>query len=404
MSNLTFEKRVVISFRDKYPRLTTTYASHGMYYYPARFIPQVVRFFIDKYTKEQEWIIDPFAGSGTVGVEALITNRNAICLDLNPVIEPLLRAKTYIPDWHPDLSQYFNLKDAPIYKPKWSKIEDWYPQEFLEILEKMWGVYYENPHPLILIALFKVSRRFSFADDQVPKIFRSKKKKAEIEEMLKKGNYKKMILDFFEKALRDVYKASMEFKKYYKGGICIAKGGIDIINYELDRDINHLLTSPPYGLAHEYIRSFKLELAWLGYDDKQIRNLGKLEIPYRPEETIPKIDIQSDTYEKFYKRIEEKNPKLVKIYEKYFTSVLGVFDRLGKNVTDYMGIFVGNASFSGVSPPYDIIFVEHLENSGFEHILTYVDVIKSRKLFRNRKNASPNGIETESLVILKAKR
>jgi len=401
---MNLEKKVEISFRNKYPQMTTTYASHGMYYYPARFIPQVVRFFIDNYTKENEWIIDPFAGSGTVGVEALITNRNAICLDLNPVMEALIEAKTYILDEYPNIFQYYNLESATIYEPKWSKIEEWYPYEFLEVLKKLWGIYYENPHPLVLIALFKTSRKFSLADDQVPKIFRSKKKKSEIEEMIKKGNYKETVLNFFIKTVKDIYKSSAEFKTYHKGGKCIAKGGIDIVNYEFDDEVNHLLTSPPYGMAHEYIRSFKLELAWLGYDDKQIRELGKLEIPYRHEKSIPKINIESETYEKYYNMIREKNPKLANVYEKYFTSVLGVFERLGKNVTDYLGIFVGNASFSGISPLYDIIFIEHLENHGFEHVVTYVDTIKSRKLFKNRKNASPNGIETENLVILKSKK
>lgn len=404
---MTTEKRYekeMISFRDKYPQLTTTYASHGMYYYPARFIPQVVRYFIDNYTKEKEWIIDPFAGSGTVGVEALLTNRNAICLDLNPVIEPLLEAKTYIPKRQPDISIYFNLDNAPIYKPKWSKIEEWYPPEFLEILEKLWGIFYENPHPLVRIALFKTSRKFSLADDQVPKIFRSKKKRKQIEELLKKGNYERTILDFFEKSFRAVYKSSVEFKTRYKGGECIAKGGIDIVNYELDRDVNHLLTSPPYGMAHEYIRSFKLELAWLGKDDNEIRELTKLEIPYRNNGILEKFEIHSKTYEEYHKLIEEKKPKLVKVYEIYFKSVLKVFETLGKNVTDYMGIFVGNATFSGIMPHYDIIFTEHLEEHGFEHVKTYVDIIKARKLFKNRKNASPNGIETESLVILKSKK
>jgi len=397
-------KRVVVSFRDMYPMLSTTYASHGMYYYPARFIPQVVRFFIEKYTQKEEWLLDPFAGSGTVCVEALITNRNAICLDLNPIIEPLLEAKTYLPRSAPDISPYRMLNNAPIFKPKWSRIGEWYPSEFLEILEKLWGIYHENPHPLTLIALFKTSRRFSLADDQVPKIFRSKKKRAEIEKMLKYERPERLILDFFEKSLREVYKASVGFKTYYKGGKCIAKGYVDVVNFKLDKDVNHVITSPPYGMAHEYIRSFKLELAWLGYDDNQIRELSRLEIPYRSERTIPWIEVYSETFEKYYRLIEEKKPRLAKVYEKYFVSVLGVFERLGKKVTDYMGIFVGNASFSGISPPYDVIFTEHLEEDGFEHVITYVDIIKSRKLFRNRKNASPNGIETEQLVILKAKR
>ncbi len=42
------EKEVIVSFRmlmrNEIP--STDYASHGMYYYPAKFVPQVVRFLI----------------------------------------------------------------------------------------------------------------------------------------------------------------------------------------------------------------------------------------------------------------------------------------------------------------------------------------------------------------------
>lgn len=430
--------REVISFRDWFiewlskctdcedcgecpvidPSRVTTYASHGMYYYPARFIPPVVRFFINGYTKEGEWIIDPFAGSGTVGVEALLTNRNAICLDLNPVMEHLIRAKTHVPKKQPDISVYFDLDNAPVYKPKWSKIEEWYFPEFLEILKRLWGIFYENRDPLVEIALFRTSRKFSLADDQIPKIYRSRKKRKQIEELLKKGNHERTVLEFFEKSFRAIYRSSVEFKELYRGGECLAKGGIDIVNYgpqdiyrlrtglkeELEKGTVHLLTSPPYGMAHEYIRSFKLELAWLGKSDAEIRNLSRLEIPYRSDEAIRRFEVHSDTYERYFRIIEERKPKLARVYETYFKSVLRVFETLGGMVTGYMGIFVGNATFSGIMPPYDVIFIEHLEEHGFKHVKTYVDVIKARKLFRNRRNASPNGIEAENLVILRAKR
>jgi adenine-specific DNA methylase len=45
----------------------------------------VVGEFIRHYTKEQEVVFDPFAGSGVVAIEAVRNKRQAIVCDLNPV-------------------------------------------------------------------------------------------------------------------------------------------------------------------------------------------------------------------------------------------------------------------------------------------------------------------------------
>ncbi len=85
-----------ISFREIVPEIeNTTYLTHSVYYYPAKFIPQVVRFCIDEFTEKGDWIIDPFAGSGTVGLEAFLTNRNAVLLDLNYLLEHIIPIKIY---------------------------------------------------------------------------------------------------------------------------------------------------------------------------------------------------------------------------------------------------------------------------------------------------------------------
>lgn len=44
--------------------------------------------------------------------------------------------------------------------------------------------YHENPHPLFLIALLRTTKRYSYADDQVPKLFKSKHKIKEVWELL----------------------------------------------------------------------------------------------------------------------------------------------------------------------------------------------------------------------------
>lgn len=392
-----------ISFRELSPQIpSTTYASHGMYYHPAKFIPQVVSWFIKTHTNEGDWIIDPFAGVGTLAVECLITKRNAVCLDLNPLIEPLLQAKTYMQLDYSALNERASriINGSKPFHPRWGRIAYWYHPRILELLERMWGAYYEKPHPLSLLALFKTSRRFSYADDQVPKIFISKRKRGEVEEVFMKNDYKAMIKQYFSNSLDKLYKDSLQFVGYYGGGEYIARGGIDLPSYELDREVNHLITSPPYGRAHEYIRTFKLELAWLGYDDGQITDLISKEIPYRritPD--INGVVIESPTYELFRNEI---NLRFVRDYECYFKSVIKGLNNIMRKVTGYAGIFVGNATYGGVEPPYHEIFTEHFTNKGFTHERTLIDKIKARKLFLGRKNLSPNGIESEYLVILKA--
>ena len=47
----------LVSFRDLVPEITSTsYLTHGIYYYPAKFIPQVVRFCLDSYTNKDDWL------------------------------------------------------------------------------------------------------------------------------------------------------------------------------------------------------------------------------------------------------------------------------------------------------------------------------------------------------------
>jgi DNA modification methylase len=74
---------------------STTYATHGLYMYPAKFIPQVVRYVINKYTSPGDWLFDPFAGYGTAAIESTITGRNCVSWDLNPMLYLLVSASIH---------------------------------------------------------------------------------------------------------------------------------------------------------------------------------------------------------------------------------------------------------------------------------------------------------------------
>jgi hypothetical protein len=71
---------------------------HGFHTYPARMHPVTAGRLVRATTEAGAVVLDPFCGSGTVLVEAMIAGRRAVGTDLNPLAERLARLKTSRPD------------------------------------------------------------------------------------------------------------------------------------------------------------------------------------------------------------------------------------------------------------------------------------------------------------------
>ncbi|HEY8080413.1 MAG TPA: DNA methyltransferase [Labilithrix sp.] len=68
---------------------------HGFHAYPARAHPVTARRLVEAFAPARGLVLDPFCGSGTVLVEAMLANRDVVGTDLNPLGIMLARAKTY---------------------------------------------------------------------------------------------------------------------------------------------------------------------------------------------------------------------------------------------------------------------------------------------------------------------
>jgi len=67
---------------------------HGFHTYPARMHPLTAARLVRGLTREGATVLDPFCGSGTALVEAMIAGRRAVGVDLNPLAVRLARLKT----------------------------------------------------------------------------------------------------------------------------------------------------------------------------------------------------------------------------------------------------------------------------------------------------------------------
>jgi len=400
--------KVPILFRNTIPEIpSTTYGTFAIYKYPAKFIPQVIAYVLKRYAKPGMKIFDPFAGYGTVGIVSRVYGYDYELWDLNPIIS-IIHDTVVMKNPKANLQELMKeIKNSrEEFIPKWSNLNYWFPDEFIPILSKSWGFAHsltDETKYILLIPLINVTRYFSYADEKVHKLYKSNYSRKKINELLKK-DWKSQFYDMLQKEIYKLLKKVWEYNCLNPKQVNYKiKAGIDTLSAKLEEDVNILITSPPYLQAQEYIRSTKLELFWLGYEESYIKELSKKEIPYR---TVPEIKIHSEKYYEFREKIKEKHLKT--LYDRYFHSILGIFSNLGERVTDYMCIFVGPAKIRTMPIPIDDIIIEHLKEFGWEHEVTFVDKIVSRVMFETDINPASgekdNRIKTEHLVVLKKKR
>lgn len=401
------DNKIPILFRKSVPEITsTTYGTFSIYKYPAKFIPQVIAFILKKYLKGKKKIFDPFAGYGTVGLISKIYGYDYELWDLNPILDVIHKTATMKP---PKLDMEKLIKELKNsnkeFIPKWTNFNYWYPQEFIPILSKSWGFLHSldnEKKQFLCIPLMKITKYFSYCDEKVHKLYRSKYSINKIKDLLS-DKWSDKFYEMLIKEMSLLYKKIVEYNLLnpkivdYK-----IKIGIDVLESKLDDETDVLITSPPYLQAQEYIRSTKMDLFWLGYDEEYIRQLSKKEIPYR---NVEKINIYSEKYYEYRDKIKE--PHLRDLYNRYFYSILKAFENLGEKVKEYMFIFVGPAKVRTLSIPIDDIIIEHLKEFGWKHEITYIDTIVSRVMFKTEVNPASGEkdkrIQTEHLIVLKRK-
>ena len=77
-NDFKLESTSIWSFPDR-----GSWATHNGAY-RGNWSPYIPRNLMLRYTKEKDWVLDPFLGSGTTAVEAALLNRNFIGVDINP--------------------------------------------------------------------------------------------------------------------------------------------------------------------------------------------------------------------------------------------------------------------------------------------------------------------------------
>lgn len=367
------------------------YFTHGFFKYPCKFIPQIPRWAILKYSEPNDYVIDPFAGSGTTVVEAVLNRRNGLAIDFDLLSQLLCETKTttlsndqidYLRETEDQF--YVFTERKPVVLPDIYNLNHWFPETNIVDLsclknniEKVFEVTQDKKiYNFLMVCFASIIKKCSLADDISPKPYVSRR-------------FKKIPLDVktaFSKTLNSYLKeleaySSMEIGRSH----IISDDARYLSNTQYLGKVKLAVTSPPYINAFDYVRSLRLENAWLGfYGDTGIVDIKKRQIGtesiYKTEysQSIPSTEITG--LDLVINEIGKMDQKRAYIVWKYFIDLemnLQVINELLMKDGHYT-IVVGDSIIRGVEVPVHQFLVEVAEKTGFELSNRFSYIIKNR--------------------------
>jgi len=269
----------------------TSYLAHDLHPYPAKFIPQIPANLISGLSLRGERVWDPFGGSGTSALEALLAGRNAISTDANPLASLITKAKctALSPEQRAELSSLvarmrtlMRLSDfgtrpasaseqAPRGLPPIPNLFEWFPSSSVQELSYIRAEIDTLADPccrtFALVAFSSIVLAASFQDGET--------RYARRQRAFGAGHVIGLFIDALESSLEK--HEPLEALLGYRQAQVETADVRSIVRQDLieAESVDLVITSPPYANSTDYHLYHRFRLFWLGYDP---RELGRCEI------------------------------------------------------------------------------------------------------------------------------
>ncbi|MEN3041527.1 MAG: site-specific DNA-methyltransferase [Bacteroidia bacterium] len=357
----------------------TSYLTHSYHQYPAKFIPQLASRLIQEHSREGEWVLDPFMGSGTTLVEARLLRRPSVGIDVNPVAHLIAEAKTH-PLPPPELTKYahfvkeeFYARVGPsLFSPanvssvsnhSWNeRLTHWFPEKVLVELKIIQSIIEQLPKPyytFFACALSGSLKALSFWHNRSIKPMRKPDKRIPPVETI-----------YFRK-VQKMLKANAEYWQALQ-----SHDGFSVITQPLlgdaralpipNEQVHLIVTSPPYVTSYEYADLHQLSALWFGWmeDRKKFREpfIGR-----SLSKSTAFHSLYSDIADAIVGQIYQKSPSKANEVATYFADMAASFQEMYRVLLPkgIAAIVIGNTEFLGVKVSNAEAFMEQLYSIGF---------------------------------------
>ena len=370
--------------------------THCFHIYPAMMIPQVARGLIERYGAPDDFLFDPYCGSGTSLVEGRLAGMSVSGTDLNPTARLIAMTKAHnhevdamkvaVSRFLVGLEEKFStIKSYTLYpEPEFVTFErllDWFPvQSICEVSECLARIE-QAPIPardFLRIALSECLRLISFQRNGEFKLYR-------IPSDERKDHYIPLFPLLTARLQRNM-EGLTAFVSEIDAKTTWEVHDFNTVDVGSDAPLSKpptlVVTSPPYGdsgTTVAYAQFSWLTNAWLGLDDRAAGALDRALMGGRRETIEPfgfePIDV---ALMNIAEEDERRAMEVYHFYKEYRASIHNVGAMMTNGGT--VCYVVGNRTVKGQQLPTDLFTAWAFSEVGFDYQTTYVREIPNKRM------------------------
>jgi 16S rRNA G966 N2-methylase RsmD len=413
-------KTVSVAFRSENGSVgKRDYLTHWIHSYPAKMFRRIPQAILGQLPSQPKLtILDPFCGSGTVLLEAVIRGHDAIGIDINPLARLISRVKV-TPICPKHLKRHLagilrRAQDASPTPTPDTTLDFWFksgPLQALKALERSISrVEHQACREFFLVCFSSIVRKASLADPTIPPPVKLNPDRA----AAANERYRQHLRSAQNLTTDDVYKLFQNavasnlqrmnplFAMESLGKTTILSGSQEAAKSDLpEASVDIVLTSPPYCGAQKYVRSLRLEMLLLGNSPLAISEVDRTTLG--TERLSAKLDDHpfsgSLQARRIHKEIRSTNITRASMFAQYTNYLCMFAAELGRLLKPGGQAFVtfGTDRIAGIEVDFSQLFAKAAIGVGMIHVATLVDTIPSRGMITNR-HISAATIKDERVV------
>ena len=366
---------------------------HRLDKYPAKMIPHMARFLIERVSDEGDTVLDPFCGTGTVVREAITLHRNAIGLDVNPLATLLTRVKVgrysqeLLEQQLDALLESFRTETTSS-GLTFPNADYWFTPATLRKLGTIRAVLDRLPQQLPTpypdfwrAVLASIVRQSSRADTRGPKPFISKRARK-----TRTGRHFDPFKLFARAARSRIELLTGSHDDLSHCHTEVIHGNARSLPTSMKSSrVDAVVTSPPYLNAQDYYRSCKLELWIVGLlgpdaNGKWARDelIGSDRIPI--DRRLFDLPMPSPTSLAAREKLMSVNPKIACVLTRYTLDMANVLTQISQVLKPggHCAIVSGDNTLSSMPVLTHQVITEIALSLSFQLRHHYVDTIRDR--------------------------
>lgn len=386
----------------------TQYLTHGLHPYLASMIPQLPHKLLQMYAAPTTRLLDPFAGGGTVLVEAALKGIEATGIDANPLASIISRAKTTPIPIHVLNSaaklfdEAYSQAEAQIPDfPRGSNVAFWFKEYTFEPLGKVRsamqelvrqsdGEFRKALENLLACVFSNTVRDVSLTYRGEVRLRRLQTNDYERFNPNVASAFRTRMLDAFSRVGRLPYSRSLP---------CMIEGDARHISAE-DSFYDLVITSPPYGDMKNtipYHQFSKNMLYWLGNGESDLRQLNSKALGLKTSNKIPPI---SATLREAIARMSK--PNLIREAICFYADYWDALKEIARVTNQRIIVVIGHRILDGVQINNPDITTDFMQALGWQLEIRYQRTIRKKRI--NRKmgfgnNAQGGTIDSEAILV-----